>query len=130
MWGVVVDTLVIVWDCERSLWVRKLVLVDRSMSVLTTWGNDVFRPLSDEEREPLYLRRVDDSRNMWRFYKLCLQPTLFGEVMLVRNWGRVGTNGQVKFETFEAAEDAEKALNRIERSKRRRGYVERRGYVD
>jgi len=33
-------------------------LVDRSMSVLTTWGNDVFRPLSDEEREPLYLRRV------------------------------------------------------------------------
>jgi predicted DNA-binding WGR domain protein len=94
------------------------------MSVLTTWGNDVFRPLSDEEREPLYLRRVDDSRNMWRFYKLCLQPTLFGEIMLVRNWGRVGTNGHVKFETFEAAEDAEKALNRIERSKRRRGYAE------
>ena len=124
MWGVVVATSVIVWACERSLWDRKLGLVDRSMSVLTTWGNDVFRPLSDEEREPLYLRRVDDSRNMWRFYKLCLQPTLFGEVMLVRNWGRVGTNGQVKFETFEAAEDAEKALNRIERSKRRRGYVD------
>jgi predicted DNA-binding WGR domain protein len=124
MWGVVVATSVIVWACERSLWDRKLGLVDRSMSVLTTWGNDVFRPLSDEEREPLYLRRVDDSRNMWRFYKLCLQPTLFGEVMLVRNWGRVGTNGQVKFETFEAAEDAEKAMNRIERSKRRRGYVD------
>jgi predicted DNA-binding WGR domain protein len=124
MWGVVVATSVIVWACERSLWDRKLGLVDRSMSVLTTWGNDVFRPLSDEEREPLYLRRVDDSRNMWRFYKLCLQPTLFGEVMLVRNWGRVGTNGQVKFETFEAAEDAEKVLNRIERSKRRRGYVD------
>jgi predicted DNA-binding WGR domain protein len=44
--------------------------------------------------------------------------------MLVRNWGRVGTNGQVKFETFEAAENAEKVLNRIERSKRRRGYVD------
>ena len=124
MWGLVVATSVIVWACERSLWDRKLGLVDRSMSVLTTWGNDVFRPLSDEKREPLYLRRVDDSRNMWRFYKLCLQPTLFGEVMLVRNWGRVGTNGQVKFETFEAAEDAEKVLNRIERSKRRRGYVD------
>ena len=94
------------------------------MSVLTTWGNDVVRALSDEERGPLYLRRVDDSRNMWRFYKLCLQPTLFGEVMLVRNWGRIGTNGQVKFETFEAGEDAEKLLNRIERSKRRRGYVD------
>ena len=76
------------------------------------------------ELEPLYLRRVDKSRNMRRFYKLCLAPTLFGEVMLVRNWGRVGTNGQVKFETFEAAEDAEKVLNRIERSKRRRGYVD------
>ena len=82
------------------------------------------RALSDEERGPLYLRRVDESRNMWWFYKFCLQPTLFGEVMLVRNWGRVGTNGQVKFETFEAAEDAEKVLNRIERSKRRRGYVD------
>jgi predicted DNA-binding WGR domain protein len=56
--------------------------------------------------------------------KLCLQPTLFGEVMLVRNWGRVGTNGQMKFETFAAGEDAEKVLNRIERSKRRRGYVD------
>ena len=82
------------------------------------------RALSNEGRGPLYLRRVDESRNMWRFYQLCLEPTLFGEVMLVRCWGRLGTNGQVKFETFDAAADAEKALNRIERSKRRRGYVD------
>jgi len=80
--------------------------------------------LLDEEREPLYLRRVDESRNMRRFYRLCLQPTLFGEVMLVRNWGRIGTNGRVKFATFEAAEDAEEMRDRIELSKRRRGYVD------
>ena len=38
-----------------------------------------------------------------------------------------GTYGQVKFETFEPGEDAETMLNRIERGKRRRGYVDCRG---
>ena len=82
------------------------------------------RALSDGEREPFYLRRVDGAATCGGFTNSVLQPTLFSEVMLVRNWGRVGTNGQVKFEMFEAAEAAEKAMNRIERSKRRRGYVD------
>jgi len=31
---------------------------------------------------------------MRRFYALSTQPTLFGEMSLIRSWGRIGTNGQ------------------------------------
>ncbi|UEM18339.1 WGR domain-containing protein (plasmid) [Bradyrhizobium barranii subsp. barranii] len=40
---------------------------------------------------PLHLRRIDTTRNMRRFYLLSIQPTLFGGVSLIRNWGRIGT---------------------------------------
>lgn len=51
-------------------------------------------------------------RNMRRFYVLSIQPTLFGGVSLVRH----------KVETFDDAGEADDALNRLERAKRRRGY--------
>ncbi|WP_425291569.1 WGR domain-containing protein [Aminobacter anthyllidis] len=38
---------------------------------------------------------------MRRFYGLTLQPTLFGGVSVIRNWGRIGTNGQATIETFD-----------------------------
>ncbi|MDE1993002.1 MAG: WGR domain-containing protein [Rhizobiaceae bacterium] len=74
--------------------------------------------------QTLYLQRVDGERNMARFYVLALQPTLFGEVSLIRNWGRIGTDGQTKVETFQTGKDVTAAYSRIERSKRRRGYAE------
>lgn len=36
------------------------------------------------------LRRIDRARNMARFYALGVEPTLFGEFALVREWGRIG----------------------------------------
>lgn len=78
----------------------------------------------DPAPEPLHLRRIDVARNMRRFYMLSIQPTLFGGVSLIRNWGRMGTNGQVKLETFENSEDAEEAFGRLVRSKLRRGYAD------
>jgi predicted DNA-binding WGR domain protein len=33
------------------------------------------------------LRRVDPARNMHRFYRLDVQPDLFGCVLLVKEWG-------------------------------------------
>ncbi|MGP2490117.1 WGR domain-containing protein [Mesorhizobium sp. PUT5] len=68
------------------------------------------------------LHRIDPARNMARFYLLSLQPTLFGEVSVARNWGRIGTGGRclVEFHTSEGA--ARAALERLEASKRRRGY--------
>ncbi|TIU14242.1 MAG: WGR domain-containing protein, partial [Mesorhizobium sp.] len=55
--------------------------------------------------EAVHLQRIDPNCNMARFYALSVQPTLFGEVSLIRNWGRIGTSGQTKVETFVAIED-------------------------
>ncbi|MDE1991481.1 MAG: WGR domain-containing protein [Rhizobiaceae bacterium] len=82
--------------------------------------------MTNSPGQTLYLQRVDPERNMARFYVLALQPTLFGEVSLIRNWGRIGTGGQTKVETFPTSRDVTAAYGRIERSKRRRGYGEPR----
>ncbi|WP_314963802.1 WGR domain-containing protein [Bradyrhizobium cosmicum] len=72
---------------------------------------------------PLHLRRIDAARNMRRFYMLSVQPTLFGELSLIRNWGRIGTNGQTMVQTFDGSDEAGDAFGRLERAKRRRGYA-------
>lgn len=62
-------------------------------------------------------------RNTWRFYALSAQPTLFGEVSLIRSWGRIGTNCQTIVQTFDGTAEAVEAFGRLERAKRRRGYA-------
>ena len=74
--------------------------------------------------DPVHLRRVDPAQNMRRFYSLSIQPTLFGGASLIRDWGRIGTRGQTMMETFDIADDADLAFDRLERSKRRRGYCD------
>lgn len=78
--------------------------------------------MAREDADPLHLHRIDPSRNMRRYYALVLQPTLFGGVSVIRNWGRIGTGGQSMMETFERPEEATVALARLEHNKRRRGY--------
>ncbi|MGO9057494.1 MAG: WGR domain-containing protein, partial [Candidatus Binataceae bacterium] len=36
------------------------------------------------------LERIDPERNAFRYYVLSIEPTLFEEPSLVREWGRVG----------------------------------------
>lgn len=71
----------------------------------------------------VHLRRVDATRNMRRFYLLSLQPTLFDGVAVIRNWGRIGMSGQTMMQTFDDKARAGEAFNRLERTKRRRGYA-------
>ncbi|MBX3575134.1 MAG: WGR domain-containing protein [Mesorhizobium sp.] len=71
---------------------------------------------------PVHLRRIDPSRNMRRFYVLAIQPTLFGGASVIRNWGRIGSNGQSIMQTFDSEGDATSASMRLERAKRRKGY--------
>lgn len=80
------------------------------------------RAMSLSPPNPVHLKRVDPEQNMRRFYCLTVQPTLFGGASLIRDWGRIGTRGQTMMETFDEADDADKAFNRLERAKRRRGY--------
>lgn len=70
------------------------------------------------------LRRIDPARNMARFYCLLLQPTLFGEVSVVRAWGRIGTRGRMKIDSYPTGEGADAAFARLEKTKRKRGYCE------
>ena len=79
-------------------------------------------PMTDTESLPVHLRRSDPTQNMRRFYALAIQPTLFGGASVIRNWGRIGSNGQAMMQTFDRPDEADDALRRLERSKRRRGY--------
>jgi predicted DNA-binding WGR domain protein len=69
-----------------------------------------------------HLTRVDPSQNMARYYDVSLQATLFGEVVLRRHWGRIGTRGQVLMQTFDQAGAAVLAEARLVQAKQRRGY--------
>lgn len=71
----------------------------------------------------VHLTHVDPARNMARFYTLTIQPTLFGEWSLVREWGRIGQAGQVKATPYPSSAEAESALQRFQRQKERRGYA-------
>ena len=77
---------------------------------------------SSPVRHALVLHRIDPDRGMARFYSLLIERDLFGTVRLVRNWGRVGTNGQELVEVFATEIEAGEALEAIARVKRRRGY--------
>lgn len=56
------------------------------------------------------LTRIDSHLNMARFYKLDVQPTLFGEWSLVREWGRIGRAGTVRTDTYPTRGTADLAM--------------------
>jgi predicted DNA-binding WGR domain protein len=70
----------------------------------------------------LVLHRIDPGQGVARFYSLMIERDLFGTVRLVRNWGRIGTNGQELVEVFDSELEAGEALEALAREKRRRGY--------
>jgi predicted DNA-binding WGR domain protein len=82
--------------------------------------------MPDELRSPikhhLVLHRIDRELGVRRFYSLMIERDLFGTVRLVRNWGRIGTNGQELVEAFDSELKAGQALEAVARAKRRRGY--------
>ena len=79
-----------------------------------------------DERSPVrhavFLRRVDPDLRMARFYNLLIERDLFGDVRLVRAWGRIGTRGDELAQVFATEAEAEAALATLARRKRRRGY--------
>jgi len=70
----------------------------------------------------ILLKRCDLAKNMHRFYALQVQPTLFGEWVLVAEWGRIGSPGRVQQTYFGSADLAEAALTKRRTVKTRRGY--------
>ncbi|MFA7416792.1 MAG: WGR domain-containing protein [Rhizobium sp.] len=74
----------------------------------------------------LYVERIEPERNMARFYALSVQPTLFGEVSLVRCWGRIGSRGQRIVHVFNEEKHAVDLFLELLRKKRNRGYRPKR----
>lgn len=67
----------------------------------------------------VHMTCVDPPHNKWRFYALSVQPTLFGDWVLVREWGR---SGRRRHDHYQSAGPALDALHELARRKRRRGY--------
>lgn len=71
------------------------------------------------------LTRIRPDRNEWRFYRMEVWPDLFGRALLVRQWGRIGTEGRRRLDPHPDAGAAVNALAALTRQKRRRGYQDR-----
>ena len=70
----------------------------------------------------MHLRRIDPDRNMKRYYCMSVQPTLFGEWALLREWGRIGSTGQRKSGCFATEHEATVAMVEHLNAKLSRGY--------
>ena len=70
----------------------------------------------------LILERREPAANMARFYVLSLEETLFGDTALVREWGRLGTEGRRRLDLFDRRVKAVEALESWLGRKLQRGY--------
>jgi predicted DNA-binding WGR domain protein len=61
--------------------------------------------------------------NRHRFYLLRTLPTLFGEWVLLREWGRIGSPGRVRHDNHRSEGEAISALVKLAHRKFRRGYA-------
>jgi predicted DNA-binding WGR domain protein len=68
----------------------------------------------------VYLTRRDPVRNLAR---MLIAPTLFGEWALIREWGRIGSGGQVRADPYPNAGAALLAMQALVRAKKKRGYT-------
>ena len=71
----------------------------------------------------IHLHRIDPTRNMARFYAMAVQPTLFGEWSLQREWGRIGSAGRLVSTGYSSESDAAAAMARVLKAKQRHGYA-------
>ena len=71
----------------------------------------------------VHLNRIDPDQHMKRFYRLCLQPDLFGGCTLVREWGRIGSGGRMRCDSHPSEGQAVNALIAMAQAKERRGYA-------
>lgn len=70
----------------------------------------------------MLLNRIEPDRNMRRFYLMTVQRDLFGGACLTKEWGRIGSSGQVRRELYPDEGQAVTALSVAARKKRVKGY--------
>ena len=77
--------------------------------------------------ETVSLVRIRPALNEWRFYRMEVWPDLFGRALLVRQWGRIGTEARRRLDPHPDPGAAINALADILQAKRRRDYQDRTG---
>jgi predicted DNA-binding WGR domain protein len=87
------------------------------ISAMTETGEIIHHKL-----QMLVLERRNASSNMARFYVLAIEPTLFGEMALVREWGRIGSWGRRRLDLHPNRASAAESLDAWLVRKARRGY--------
>jgi predicted DNA-binding WGR domain protein len=70
----------------------------------------------------VHLERIDHVAGMARFYKVLVLQTLFGEWVVVKEWGRIGQGGTVRDQFFASEAEACGASKSVVAAKTRRGY--------
>ena len=68
------------------------------------------------------IERREPEHNRHRFYRMYVQPDLFGGCTLFREWGRIGSSGRQVRDVFADEGQAVDALMVMFRKKQRRGY--------
>ena len=56
-----------------------------------------------------FLTRTDPARNIDRFYVVEIMPSLFGDWTVLREWGRRGSAGTVRINSYARRDEAETA---------------------
>jgi predicted DNA-binding WGR domain protein len=77
--------------------------------------------------ETASLVRICPDLNEWRYYRMEVWPDLFGRALLIRQWGRIGTEGHRRLDPYPDPGAAINALAVLLRAKRRRDYQDRTG---
>ena len=74
------------------------------------------------QRLMTFLTRIDPTRNMDRFYIVAVTPTLFGEWAVLREWGRRGSPGTMRLDSYQLHDEAETVKRRTIKRRRQHGY--------
>jgi len=69
------------------------------------------------------LYRINPEKNMRRFYRLDVQPDLFGQQCLMREWGHIGRGVQIRAIPYTTLAEAQAAFEKQRAVKEKRGYV-------
>ena len=79
-------------------------------------------PSSPGTIQLLVLERREPDLNMARYYVLSIEPSLFGDPTLVREWGRIGHDSRRIIEIHASHHEAALSLGAWLKRKLRRGY--------
>ena len=70
----------------------------------------------------VHLRCIDLARGKRRFYALSVECDLFGQWVLVREWGPIDGARRIRLDAYGSIGQATLAMRELARRKRRRGY--------